>query len=47
MKNRIVALEKQCKQLPKQLEEAQVEIQRLHQSNDRLVADTTSNIELT
>jgi hypothetical protein len=45
MKNRIVALEKQNKQLSKQLEEAQAEIQQLHQSNDRLVADTASKIE--
>jgi hypothetical protein len=45
MKNRIVALEKQNKQLSKQLEEAQVEIQQLHQSNDRLVADTANKIE--
>ena len=45
MKNRIVALEKQNKQLSKQLEEAQAEIQRLYQSNDRLVADTASKIE--
>lgn len=45
MKNRIVALEKQNKQLSKQLEEAQVEIQQLHQSNDRLFADTASKIE--
>lgn len=45
MKNRIVALEKQNKHLSNQLEEAQAEIQRLHQSNDRLVADTASKID--